>query len=78
MHDGRIQFDDAVFVGQPAEADAVIIGIVFNQANPGDNGLECVRALLDEFHRFGGGLQAVGTGDDNGFGLAGPSGLSGA
>jgi hypothetical protein len=66
VHDRRVEFDDAIFVGESAIADAVIFWVVFDDNDTFDDGVEGVTPLLDQFHGAGGGLHAVAAGDDDG------------
>ena len=73
VHDGGVELDDAVFVGETAEADAVVGGIVLAALADVERGFEGVGALGEEGVGLGYGVVAGLAGDDDGF----PGGLIG-
>ncbi len=48
VHAAGIEFDYAFFVGQAAESDAVLVGIVFRAFHHFQGGVERVAAILEE------------------------------
>ena len=46
VHAAGVQFDHAFFVRQPAQSDAVIVGIVLRPLNDSQRGLERIAAAL--------------------------------
>ena len=69
MHAAGVEFDDAFFVGQAAESDRVVVGIVFRALHHADAGLERVAATFQErIGRFDVGISVVGADDDGALG----------
>ena len=66
MHDRGIQLDHALFVGQPAQSDAVLVRVVLQEIHARNHGLERVRAVLDQLHRLRGRPRSVAAGNDQG------------
>ncbi len=66
VHDAGVEFDDAVFVGEAAVADAVVVGVVFAGLADVERGFEGVGAVLEEGVGFGDGVVAGLAGDDDG------------
>ena len=64
VHNGSVQFDHALFVGQAAVADGIVVGVVFDLGDYGENGIERVAATFQEVHSVVQMLQAIGRGDD--------------
>jgi len=48
MHDAGIELDFAFLVGETAVAHGIIVGVVFDNGDRGDDGLERVAALLED------------------------------
>ena len=59
VHDSRIQFDDAVLIGETAETDGVVLGVVFDERDARDGGVERVGAVLHHLIRLFDGAEAV-------------------
>jgi hypothetical protein len=64
MHDTGIKLDFALFVRETAVAHGILFGVVFDNSDRGDDGIERVAALLEDVHAFVEGMKAVGAGDD--------------
>jgi hypothetical protein len=48
VHAAGIEFDDAFFVGKPAEADAGVIGIVLGSLDQAECGIQRASAAREE------------------------------
>ena len=66
VHDGGVELDDALLVGDAAVADGVVGRVGLDDRDALDRRVERVGAGLDQLHRLLDGLQAVGAGDDHG------------
>ena len=64
-HDGGVELDDTVFVGQTAIADRMILGVGFHDRHPLDRRVERIMSGLDQVHRLFNGSQAVTTGHND-------------
>src|SRR5271167_1112231 len=67
MHAAGVEFDDALFVGKSAEADAVVFGIVLTADADVVRSLECVGAVEEHLVCLLDRLVAGDAGDDDGF-----------
>src|SRR5258706_2666379 len=65
VHATGIQFDDAFFVGQAAETDAVVVGIVFWPADYEHGGIESVAPLAEDFEALVDVVETIAGGDDD-------------
>jgi len=59
VHHAAVQFDDAVLVRQPAEADRVVARIVFGDVHGGDRGVQGVGAGPHPLHGASDGSKPV-------------------
>ncbi len=66
MHAAGVEFDDAFLVGQAAEADAVVFGIVLAAEADEVRGFERVGAVGEHLPGFLHGVVAGDTGDNDG------------
>ena len=74
VHDGGIQLDDALGIGQAAVADAGVLRVGLDDVDAGDDGIEHIGAVGDHFVGAGHtgqtvgvlGMVAVGGGNDQG------------
>ena len=64
VHDGGIEFDDAVFVGKAAVADGIVIGVVFYFCDDCESGVERVATGFEDGHSVIEIMKAVGGGND--------------
>jgi hypothetical protein len=65
VHHAGIELDHAVFIGQPAITDAVIVGVAFDDVDPGNHRVERVRAGLQHGRGFVRRRQSVGAGHNH-------------
>ena len=65
VHDGGVELDDAVLVGETAVADRVVLGVGLHDRHALDRRVERVVPLLDQLHRLLDRPQAVAAGDDD-------------
>ena len=68
MHAAGVEFDDALFVGQATEADAVVLRIVFAAEADVVDGVERVGSVQQHFVGLLDGVVAGDAGDDDGLG----------
>src|SRR6266446_3736075 len=66
MHYAGIEFDFALFIGQPAVTDRIIIRIVFDNSYRGNDRVQRVAALLEDVHAAAKRVHPVSAGDDHG------------
>ncbi len=59
VHDGCIEFDVPIFVGQAPVADGRFVRVVFNEFDSGDDGIERVDAVGDLFEGQASGFESV-------------------
>jgi len=64
MHDTGIELDFALFIGETAVSHGIFVGVVFDNRNRGDDGLERVATLLEDVHPLVEGMKTVGARDD--------------
>ena len=60
---GTVELDDAVLVGQAADADAVVLGVVLHHRHAGDGGVDRPPALGHALEGDLDRLEAVEAGD---------------
>jgi len=60
MHDAGVELNDTFFIGQPAVAHGIILGVVFNNGDGSDNRVERVATALEDVHAFAEGLHSIG------------------
>src|SRR4029077_1520236 len=58
------ELDFALFVGQAAVADGVIVGVVLDDGDGGNDGVKRVAAFFEDVHAAAERVDAVGAGDD--------------
>src|SRR5258705_1597149 len=64
MHHAGVKFDFALLVGQPAVADGIIVGIVFDNRDSRDDRVQRVATLLEDVHAAAKRVDSVSAGDD--------------
>ena len=64
VHDGRVELDDSVFIGQAAIADRMIVGIGLDDRHPLDRGVEWIVARFIASSLFN-SRQAIAAGHDH-------------
>ena len=52
VHDGGVELDDSVFIGEAAVAHRVVLGIGLDDRHPLDRRVQGVVPLLDQLHGF--------------------------
>ena len=60
VHDAGIELHLACFVGQSAVANGVIVGIILDDGDRRDNGVQRVAAALEDVHALIEGMKTVG------------------
>ncbi len=65
VHDAGVKLDLAFFVGQPAIADGIIVGIVFDNSDSGDDRVKRVATFFKNVHPAAKRVDPVRTGDDD-------------
>src|SRR5262249_18851099 len=63
VHHARVEFDDALLVGQTAEPDAVVVRIVLDELDARDRGVDGPPSLAHALHGEFDRLEAVATRD---------------
>src|SRR5229473_3444666 len=64
VHDAGVQLDFALFVGEAAVANGVVVGVVFDDGDGGHDGVEGVATFFEDVHAAAERLHSVGAGDD--------------
>ncbi len=64
VHHAGVELHFAFFVGQTAVSNGVVIRIVFDDGDSGNDRLEGVAPLLQDIHTFIEGMKAIGAGND--------------
>ncbi len=65
MHNAGVEFDFAFFVGQAAVADGVVVGIVFDHGDGGNDGIKRVATFFENVHAAAKRVHSVGAGDND-------------
>ena len=64
VHDAGIELHLAFFVRQTAVANGVVVGIILDDSDRRDDGVQRVTALLKDVHPFIEGMKTIGAGND--------------
>ena len=64
MHDAGVEFDFALFIGQAAVPDGIVVGIIFDDRDDRHDGVERVPVFLENVHALVEGVDAIGAGDN--------------
>ena len=67
VHQARVEFDNALLVGQAPETDGVIFRIVLDEGDSGDYGIESVCTAAHQTHGARAGVEAVAGRNDGVF-----------
>src|SRR5258707_14011817 len=60
VHDAGVQLDFALFVGEAAVADGVVVGVVFDNGDGGHDRVEGVATVFQDVHAAAERLHSVG------------------
>src|SRR6266852_5172309 len=63
VHDAGVQLDFALFVGQAAVADGIVVGVVFDDGDGGYDGVEGVATFFEDVHAATERVDPVGARD---------------